>query len=174
MKKNKTKKAITKHLSLYSLIQDYRNFKKTKKQLEEIYEDVNFVNVLESMFMCEFRTDKVGRLYTIINPSVVAQNPDASLIIYEYQGKEMAAEFMEYYVYKVMRLINTTLMNLVLFDMIHPRLEKLDNNNYLLIIESYHFSIFEETKRKIFKKLIPKYIIITILLIISFIIGILL
>lgn len=136
---------------------------KYTKILKKVFRDENLLDNLSKLFNSEFRMDWVGRIYTVINPSIQNGVYDINNQIFEYtdDGFDNRAH-VESYIMKQLNVAKLFIKANNLFDMLTYRIEKIDDNdNYLFIIEPITWGDCSEYIKKF------AYLLITILIIVA-------
>lgn len=107
------------------------------KILKRVYEDENLIENLSKLFKTEFKTDWVGRIYTVINPHIQNGVFDYNGQIYEYDETGLNNQvYIESYIMGQLNIARQFINANNLFDLLTYRIEKIDDmGNYLFIIE---------------------------------------
>lgn len=114
---------------------------KYTRLLTEIYRNENLLYKFSQLFGVEFRKDWVGRIYTILNPSIVDNKLDFNTQIFEYGENGLTNEpYVEKYIMTKLNLIKDFIMANNLFDMLTYEIKRIDEyDNYLIVIKPITF-----------------------------------
>lgn len=154
---------------LYKFITNIILNAKYTKIIKNVYKDEDLLNKFSKLFGTEFRIDWVGRIYTVINPTIIDDKFDINTQIFEYGEEGLTNNlYVERWIMGRFNLVKDFIMANNLFDLLTYRIEKLDDyNNYLFVIEPI---TFEECKKwtKIFA-ITYSAITVTIIILLQFI-----
>lgn len=133
------------------IINTIRNYFKTRKSLKRACQEENLLSNLSQSFGHKFKMDKLGRIYTVINPLVQNINTGGNTIIYDGNNEPMIQE----YLIKNMMILKSFIGENNFFDILTYDIDKLDDDqNYLVVLKP----IFLDDTIKYFK--IFSYIIV--------------
>ena len=154
---------------LYKFITNIILNAKYTKIIKNVYKDEDLLNKFSKLFGTEFRIDWVGRIYTVINPTIIDDKFDINTQIFEYGEEGLTNNlYVERWIMGRFNLVKDFIMANNLFDLLTYRIEKLDDyNNYLFVIEPI---TFEDCKKwtKIFA-ITYSAITVTIIILLQFI-----
>lgn len=137
------------------IITTIRNYFQTVKVLRKACAEERLLEKLSQSFGHRFRIDRIGRIYTIINPLVHNLDTGGNAIIYDGNNEPMVSE----YLLKNMMLLKTFIGENQFFDILTYDIKKLDDDqNYLVILKP----IFLDDTIKYFKGFL--YIILVLLI----------
>ena len=131
-----------------------KNYFKTLRLLKR--ERSTLLKSLTLSFGHRFRMDKIGRIYTVINPMVQNIDTGGNTLIYDGNNEPMIKE----YLIKCMLLLKTFIGENKMFDILTYDIKQLDEDqNYLVILKP----IFLDDTIKYFKRFL--YIILCLLIV---------
>lgn len=108
------------------------NFFRYQKVINKVVCAPEFIQALSSSFGVTFRKDRIGRLYTVINPYVQKIDINGSDIIYDQDKPVIDKWIMDKFI-----LIDMVIKNHDLFDILTYNIERVDDDmNYLLTISN--------------------------------------
>jgi hypothetical protein len=124
-----------------SYILKYLRFKRI---VEDIVENENLLYNLSNLFGTEFRIDKIGRIYTILNPYIKNGKFTRENQILEYtEGGVKDTSSMEKWIMDRMIVANEFIINNQLFDIMTYNITKLDDYaNYRIVLEPVYYKNF--------------------------------
>ena len=137
------------------IITTIRNYFKSLKILRKACREEQLLQKLSQSLGYRFRIDRIGRIYTVINPLVQNIDTGGNAIIYDGNNEPMVKE----YIIKNMLMLKNFIGDNQFFDILTYDIKRLDEDqNYLVILKP----IFLEDTIKYFK--IFTYIILVLIL----------
>ena len=126
---------------LYNFITNLILNVKYTKLIKKVYKDEDLLNKFSQLFGTEFRIDWVGRIYTVINPTIIDDKFDINTQIFEYGEEGLTnSVYIERWIMGKFNLVKDFIIANNLFDLLTYRIEKIDDyNNYLFVIEPITF-----------------------------------
>ena len=113
-----------------------KNYFKTLRLLRR--ENDTLLKSLSVSFGHRFRIDKIGRIYTVINPMVHNLDTGGNTLIYDGNNEPMIKE----YLIKCMLLLKTFIGNNNFFDILTYDIKQLDDDqNYLVVLKPIFLAI---------------------------------
>lgn len=108
--------------------------------LSEIYRSEKIIENFSSLFETEFRKDWAGRLYTVVHPEDK---------IYEYTVSGMMSDemYVEKWIMERLNAADRFIVNHNLFELVTYRIDKIDQDNYLFVIEPIPFQDFKRSAK---------------------------
>lgn len=105
--------------------------------LNNIYKEENILSNLSSLFGTNFKIDWIGRIYTVVNPSVIKTSDDINSQIFEYDNGGLNNKaYVEGLIMQKMNIASNFIRANNLFDLLTYEIRKLDEyDNYLFIIK---------------------------------------
>lgn len=138
-----------------------KNYFKTLRLLKR--ESDTLLKSLSVSFGHRFRMDKIGRIYTVINPMVQNIDTGGNTLIYDGNNEPMIKE----YLIKCMLLLKSFIGNNNFFDILTYDIKQLDDDqNYLVILKP----IFLDDTIKYFKSFLYIILCLVILCVTYFVI----
>ncbi len=138
-----------------------KNYFKTLRLLKR--ENDTLLKSLSVSFGHRFRMDKIGRIYTVINPMVQNIDTGGNTLIYDGNNEPMIKE----YLIKCMLLLKSFIGNNNFFDILTYDIKQLDDDqNYLVILKP----IFLDDTIKYFKSFLYIILCLVILCVTYFVI----
>jgi hypothetical protein len=126
---------------LYNFITNLILNVKYTKLIKKVYKDEDLLNKFSQLFGTEFRIDWVGRIYTVINPTIIDDKFDINTQIFEYGEEGLTNNvYIERWIMSKFNLVKDFIIANNLFDLLTYRIEKIDDyENYLFVIEPITF-----------------------------------
>ena len=138
-----------------------KNYFKTLRLLKR--ESDTLLKSLTVSFGNRFRMDKIGRIYTVINPMIKNIDTGGNTLIYDGNNEPMIKE----YLLKCMLLLKTFIGENKMFDILTYDIKQLDEDqNYLVILKP----IFLDDTIKYFRRFLYITLCLVILCVTYFII----
>lgn len=106
--------------------------------LKKVYKTENIIPNLSSMFKSNFKTDWIGRIYTILNPNLNDMGEfDTNTQIYEYGEEGLKNDmYVEKWIMNKLNIASQFITNNNLFELLTYDLKKIDDyDNYLFIMQ---------------------------------------
>lgn len=108
------------------------NFFRYQKVINRVVCTPEFIQALSSSFGVTFQKDRIGRLYTVINPYVQKIDINSSDIVYDQDKPVIDKWIMDKFI-----LIDMVIKNHDLFDILTYDIVRVDDDmNYLLTISN--------------------------------------
>lgn len=108
------------------------NFFRYQKVINRVVCTPEFIQALSSSFGVTFQKDRIGRLYTVINPYVQKIDINSSDIVYDQDKPVIDKWIMDKFI-----LIDMVIKNHDLFDILTYDIARVDDDmNYLLTISN--------------------------------------
>ena len=108
---------------------------KYNRILQKVYREEGIIEGLSKLFGTEFRQDWIGRIYTIINPHVVAGVFDPGSTIYEFGSDNPTEMAIEKFIMDKLNAVRMFVKANNLFDLLTYKIEKEDDyDNYLFVM----------------------------------------
>lgn len=108
------------------------NYFKTLWVIKRAIKDENLLEKLTQTFGYKFRVDKIGRIYTVINPIIQNIGDNGNSIIYDGNNEPMIRE----YLIKNMMILKSFIGDNDFFDILTYDIKKIDvDQNYLVILK---------------------------------------
>lgn len=108
------------------------NFFRYQKVINRVVCTPEFIQALSSSFGVSFQKDRIGRLYTVINPYVQKIDINSSDIVYDRDKPVIDKWIMDKFI-----LIDMVIKNHDLFDILTYDIVRVDDDmNYLLTISN--------------------------------------
>lgn len=108
------------------------NFFRYQKVINKVVCAPEFIQALSSSFGVTFQKDRIGRLYTVINPHVQKIDINSSDIVYDQDKPVIDKWIMDKFI-----LIDMVIKNHDLFDILTYDIVRVDDDmNYLLTISN--------------------------------------
>lgn len=106
--------------------------------LKRVYKEENLLENLSKLFGTTFKTDWIGRAYTVINPLIQNGIYDPNNQIYEYNENGLINDtYVEAYIMKQLNIAKQFIKANNLFDLLTYEIKKIDDyGNYLFVIHS--------------------------------------
>ena len=141
---------------------------KYNKMINKIYEDEKLLNNLSMLFNAKFKRDWIGRVYAVLNPLISGGDVQINTQILEYGANGITdVSWVNKWVMDNMMIVSKFIRTNNLFDILTYDIKKLDDYNYLFVIEP----IINIDMKKSLKKFTIVYgsiIIIAVILLIIF------
>lgn len=139
------------------------NYFKTLWVIKRAIKDENLLEKLTQTFGYKFRVDKIGRIYTVINPIIQNIGDNGNSIIYDGNNEPMIRE----YLIKNMMILKSFIGDNDFFDILTYDIKKIDvDQNYLVILKP----IFLDDTIKYFKSFLYIILCLVILCVTYFVI----
>lgn len=119
-----------------------------QKTLNEVYKNDRIIEKMSYALGSQVRKDRIGRLYTVINPSVKDGKYNEDLIFEESPNGYSKAEYIKKWIMERMLIMEQFTQANGLFDVLSYDIEELESDNYLL-------AIFPVTLPPLFKSITP-------------------
>lgn len=147
---------------LYNFIKYLYLCIKYNKLIRNIYETENLLYNLSKLFGTNFKIDWIGRVYTVLNPLLFNDEVQVNTQILEYGIDGISNKsWIDKWIMEKLLIAQKFINNNNLFELLTYKLEKIDDYNYLFVIEP----IINYDCKKYTKRFIMVYSIIIILLI---------
>ena len=126
------------------IITTIRNYFKSVKIIRKACSEEQLLQKLSQTIGYRFRIDRIGRIYTVINPLVQNIDTGGNTIIFDGNNEPMVKD----YIIKNMLLLKNFIGDNQFFDILTYDIKKLDDDqNYLVILKP----IFLDDTIKYFK-----------------------
>lgn len=128
-------------------------FLKYQRYIKVILKNEDILNKMSSQFGAKFEIDKIGRIWTVLNPHIQNMKPTegSSSLIYQFNedGTMTNDTAIEKWVMDQLNIANLFIQEHELWELLTYKIKKLDNDkNYLLIIQNiFTDSMMKEVKR---------------------------
>lgn len=137
-----------------------RNFYKTTQIINDECENHGLLDKLSATFDLKFKKDKIGRIYSVINPIIKNINNNGNTLIFTSTTEDAISQFL----LRNLNMLTKFVGDNYLFDVLTYKIDKIDDDdNYLIVLES----IYLKPTIKIFKTIL--YILLSLILVISLI-----
>ena len=114
---------------------------KYTKILKKVYDNEQLLTKFSQLFGTEFRIDWVGRIYTVINPTIIQDVYDTNTQIFEYSENGLNnTVYIEHWIMTKLNAVRSFIMANNLFDLLTYEIKRIDEfDNYLFIIKPITF-----------------------------------
>lgn len=137
-----------------------RNFYKTTQIINDECKNNELLDKLSATFDLKFKKDKIGRIYSVINPIIKNINTNGNTLIFTSTTEDAISQFL----LRNLNMLTKFVGDNYLFDVLTYKIDKIDDDdNYLIVLES----IYLKPTIKIFKTIL--YILLSLILVISLI-----
>ena len=121
--------------------------------IKSILRNEDILNKLSSQFGAKFETDRIGRIWTVLNPHIqnMKSTDGSSSLIFQFNedGSMTNDTAIEKWVMDQLNIANMFIQEHDLWELLTYKIKKLDNDkNYLLIIQNiFTDGMLKEVKR---------------------------
>ena len=128
-------------------------FLKYRRYIKAILKNEDILNKMSSQFGAKFEIDKIGRIWTVLNPHIQNMKPTegSSSLIYQFNedGTMTNDTAIEKWVMDQLNIANLFIQEHELWELLTYKIKKLDNDkNYLLVIQNiFTDGMLKEVKR---------------------------
>lgn len=137
-----------------------QNFYKTTKIINDECKNNELLDKLSATFDLKFKKDKIGRIYSVINPIIKNINNNGNTLIFTSTTEDAISQFL----LRNLNMLTKFVGDNYLLDVLTYKIDKIDDDdNYLIVLES----IYLKPTIKIFKTIL--YILLSLILVISLI-----
>lgn len=133
-------------------------YRKLRKLIDKIDREEQIFDNFSKLFQSNFKTDWIGRRYTVLNPRVQGIDKDdtsgISSQIFEFTEQGMRDSiFIEKWCMDRIRAASLYIVNKQLLDVLTYSIERIDDNeNYLFILKPILFDDLKDSFRKFIKR----------------------
>lgn len=135
-----------------------KNYFKTVRIINQSCKTDHLLDSLKQTFGYTFRVDKIGRIYTVINPLIKNIDTGGNTLSYDGNNEPMIKD----YLIKCMLMLKTFIGDNQFFDILTYDIKQLDDDqNYLVVLKP----IFLDDTIKYFKRFL--YIILSLVVVVT-------
>ena len=121
---------------LYRFIKYFYLCIKYNKLIQRIYKEENLLDNLSRLFGTKFKQDWIGRTYAVLNPFIVGNEVQVNTQILEYGIDGISDKsWVNNWIMTNLNIAKKFIHNNNLFDLLTYDIKKIDEYNYLFIIE---------------------------------------
>lgn len=124
----------------YDFIKSYISYRKTLRNIKEVFYGDDFKNVIHTYLNVELDKDWLGRLYGVINPNIdINGNFNVNNVVIEIDGNNTNTnEYVKNWIYKQLNLMGQLFKMKSLYSNINleiEHIEPVEYDNYLIIFD---------------------------------------
>ena len=140
------------------LIVELFKYRKLRKLIDKIDNEEQIFDNFSKLFQSKFKTDWIGRRYTVLNPRIQGIDKDdtsgISSQIFEFTEQGMRDSiFIEKWCMDRVRAASLYIVNKQLLDVLTYSIERLDDNeNFLFVLKPYLFDDLKDAFRKFVRR----------------------
>ena len=148
----------------YDFIKSYISYRKTLRDIKEVFYGDDFKNVVYKYLNVELEEDWLGRLYGVINPNIdINGNFNVNNVVIEIDGNNTNTdEYVKNWIYKQLNLMGQLFKMKGLYSNINleiEHIEPVEYDNYLIVFDVADRPIMANSFKKLCKTFVTYAII---------------